>query len=193
MRCRKQKLRCLGGHPGARCVKANKECNFGKSEPNGAPETAGSGHEKGEEGESSGVVKTRLAHLESSVSNILAGLRTPRAAGGPHSYPALPSGSVPTYPGPSLPPADEPDGYGSLSALPYTNDAIGTLPQVPGSPGSHEVGQVRIGNSPEVNLISPYSHSSLQGVALRVTHDKGMRRMPHRNKGQEAEEELSFL
>lgn len=30
LRCRKQKLRCLGGRPCARCVKANKGCDFSK-------------------------------------------------------------------------------------------------------------------------------------------------------------------
>ena len=30
LRCRKQKLRCLGGRPCERCVKASKECDFGK-------------------------------------------------------------------------------------------------------------------------------------------------------------------
>ncbi|KAH7090833.1 hypothetical protein FB567DRAFT_300647 [Paraphoma chrysanthemicola] len=82
LRCRKQKLRCLGGRPCVRCVKANRECDFGKpgqapAAPNSGTNTNGSVAEDGD-----GVAaKARLEYLESSVANLLAGLHNPSTNG----------------------------------------------------------------------------------------------------------------
>lgn len=187
MRCRKQKLRCLGGQPCARCLKANKECNFGKSGPNATAGITDHGHQKGEQGESSNVVKARLEHLESSVANLLAGLQN-FDSGGPQSFDAVPSGSVPTLSNPPLPHVAETCDYGSFSTLPYDTD---TLPQMRESPNTQEMGQVRFGNSPEVNFISPYSQSSIHGLTPPTTERKETGGKSRRRKGEEAEERLA--
>lgn len=65
VRCRKQKLRCLGGWPCNRCSKAKVVCDFGRPGPGGG-----------------GAANARLEQLESSVANLLAGL----AGGGMGGY-----------------------------------------------------------------------------------------------------------
>jgi len=113
LRCRRQKLRCLGGYPCDRCARSKNDCEYGrpgventtsgygsmsshtlakadKGESSGRKRSTSkkesehgrdlsTGHETEAEGEASNV---RLAQLESSVANLLAGL-----AGGPSSYP----------------------------------------------------------------------------------------------------------
>lgn len=76
LRCRKQKLRCLGGWPCARCIKANRECDFGK--PGQHPIAAGGG---GSDADPEGA-SARLQHLESSVADLLAGLSRSGAGAG---------------------------------------------------------------------------------------------------------------
>lgn len=97
IRCRKQKLRCLGGTPCDRCLKANHPCEYLKAGSAGgsAPrkvkveqveeedtpskrQESSRGQEKKDDG------GERLGTLESSVANLLAGLagRSPGNAGG---------------------------------------------------------------------------------------------------------------
>ena len=68
-RCRRQKLRCLGGKPCARCVKTNNECDFGNpgqplTTPKSSTNTTGKVVADG----------AGLEQLESHAVNLLAGL-----------------------------------------------------------------------------------------------------------------------
>ena len=83
LRCRKQKLRCVGGYPCDRCVKSKNTCDFGRvsSASASAPGQRDSG--------GADVATARLEQLESSVANLLAGL-----AGGSGGHPpAFPNGA----------------------------------------------------------------------------------------------------
>ena len=83
LRCRKQKLRCVGGDPCDRCVKSKNPCDFGRPVPGGMT-TSQSRTSIGPE-----VATARLEQLESSVANLLAGL-----AGSNHSQaPNFPNGA----------------------------------------------------------------------------------------------------
>ncbi|KAJ5814476.1 hypothetical protein N7474_006253 [Penicillium riverlandense] len=157
-RCRKQKLRCLGGRPCVRCVKAKKECDFGKpgqasAAPNSSTTTNGKVVEDGD-----GVAaRARLEYLESRVANPLAGLHEPGASG------------TDLLPAPTAAPARTPATAPSIAPLaapvvaPVTAPAPAATPALlstSGPPMTQGLGQVRFGNSPEVNLISPHSYSS---------------------------------
>lgn len=63
LRCRKQKLKCIGGWPCNRCTKSKNVCDFGRP---------GMGPPAREGGTSE--ANARLEQLESSVANLLAGL-----------------------------------------------------------------------------------------------------------------------
>ena len=83
LRCRKQKLRCVGGDPCDRCVKSKNPCDFGRPAAGGVT-TSQSRTAMGPE-----VATARLEQLESSVANLLAGL-----AGSNHSQvPNFPNGA----------------------------------------------------------------------------------------------------
>lgn len=86
LRCRKQKLRCVGGYPCDRCVKSKHTCDFGRTTPasgsaSGARESGGGG------GGGADVATARLEQLESSVANLLAGLAGGSGGGHPPSFP----------------------------------------------------------------------------------------------------------
>jgi hypothetical protein len=90
LRCRKQKLRCLGGKPCARCIKADRECDFGKpgQQPGGLEDANGS---------KATLVRgasARLENLESSVANLLAGLSRPGIQQGSDTSGRIDDGAV---------------------------------------------------------------------------------------------------
>ena len=74
LRCRKQKLRCLGGYPCNRCTKSKNICDFGR--PGFGPSATRDSGSIGSAGGVGGVIESnsRLEQLESSVANLLAGL-----------------------------------------------------------------------------------------------------------------------
>ncbi|WWD16207.1 hypothetical protein CI109_100633 [Kwoniella shandongensis] len=72
LRCRKQKLKCIGGWPCNRCTKSKHVCDFG-TRPDG-----GYGGPSNRDGDSN----ARLEQLESSVANLLAGLSRSGAGAG---------------------------------------------------------------------------------------------------------------
>ncbi|WWC60802.1 uncharacterized protein I303_103378 [Kwoniella dejecticola CBS 10117] len=76
LRCRKQKLKCIGGWPCNRCTKSKNVCDFGRP---GLGPSAGAGTSSNiNPGDGSGAgtkeANARLEQLESSVANLLAGL-----------------------------------------------------------------------------------------------------------------------
>ncbi|KOS47919.1 hypothetical protein ACN38_g1123 [Penicillium nordicum] len=211
-RCRKQKLRCFGGQPCVRCVKANTECDFGKpgqgsAAPNSSTSTNGKVVEDGD-GVAAGA---RLEYLESRVANLLAGLDEPGASGAdplpaPAAAPAPTPATAPsiaplaapvaapvTAPAPALAPAADlpvpaPPTY---DATAFTNTATSALLSTSGPPTTQGLGQVRFGNSPEVNLISPHSYSSRpETISPSREYDAGGRR-EHKDNEEEAEERLA--
>ena len=77
LRCRRQKLKCVGGNPCERCVKSKNICDFGT--PGSSRGQHAEEKRKRKERESAVQVNSdnanaRLAQLESSVANLLAGL-----------------------------------------------------------------------------------------------------------------------
>ncbi|WVQ78436.1 hypothetical protein IAT38_000522 [Cryptococcus sp. DSM 104549] len=81
LRCRKQKLKCIGGWPCHRCTKSKNVCDFGRPPGSVYSLQARDSGASGGSGPSS-EANARLEQLESSVANLLAGL-----AGGGQSYP----------------------------------------------------------------------------------------------------------
>ncbi|KAJ5979535.1 hypothetical protein N7501_002877 [Penicillium viridicatum] len=206
-RCRKQKLRCFGGQPCVRCVKANKECDFGKpgqasAAPNSSTNTNGKVVEDGD-GVAAGP---RLEYLESRVAN-LAGLDEPGAsvadllpapAAAPAPTPATAPSRAPLAP-PVVAPVTAPAPAAALTApgpptyntTAFTNTATPALLSTSGHPTTQGLGQVRFGNSPEVNLISPHSYSSRpETISPSREYDAGGRGT-HRDNQEEAEERLA--
>lgn len=85
LRCRRQKLRCLGGNPCERCVKTSNICDFGRNEARPAADTRDTANPEGAANISSinvsapvvvrdGARAERLQQLETSVADLLAGL-----------------------------------------------------------------------------------------------------------------------
>jgi hypothetical protein len=81
LRCRKQKLKCVGGNPCDRCVKFVHTCDFQPTSTNVVP-VSSSRKDNGD----IGIATARLEQLESNVADLLAGL-----ARGVH--PTLPDGT----------------------------------------------------------------------------------------------------
>lgn len=178
-RCRRQKLRCLGGRPCARCVKANQECDFGK--PGQAPvaPNLGTGTDTNAEVFEDGCGRApggRLESLENRVAGLLAGLHkvpTPAAA------PFIP------LPAPVTAPA------ATYDTTPFTNPATSALLSTSDPPTTQGLGQVRFDNSPQVNFISPHSYSSQpETTSPSAEHDAGPHGK-HNHSEEEAEERLA--
>jgi hypothetical protein len=75
LRCRRQKLRCLGGYPCDRCTKSKNVCDFGKPGTVSVPQRESTaGIDTGELPAVGEGAHARLEQLESSVANLLAGL-----------------------------------------------------------------------------------------------------------------------
>jgi hypothetical protein len=209
-RCRKQKLRCFGGQPCVRCVKTNKECDFGKpgqasAAPNPSTNTNGKVVEVGD-GVAAGA---RLEYLESRVANLLAGLDEPGASGAdlvpaPAAAPAPTPATAPSIAplaapvvAPTAPaaaaaaaalPAPGPSTYDTTA---FTNTATPALLCPCGPPTTRGLGQVRFGNSPEVNLILPHSYSSRpETISPSREYDAGGRGK-HKDNEVEPEERLA--
>ncbi|WWD01078.1 hypothetical protein V866_008016 [Kwoniella sp. B9012] len=72
LRCRKQKLKCIGGWPCDRCTKSKNICDFGR--PGVAGNTSSSSSTNLLHGGNGSEANARLEQLESSVANLLAGL-----------------------------------------------------------------------------------------------------------------------
>ncbi|CAN9282759.1 unnamed protein product [Alternaria alternata] len=165
-RCRKQKLRCLGGRPCVRCVKASKECDFGK--PGQASPVSNSNNNTNTNGDvvedrHGAAARASLVRLEDSVTNLLAGLQN-TGTNGTDLFPALTaapdtvSSTVPvTAPAPAPAPPLEPSSY---HATALTNTATPALLSTSDPLTTQGLGHVRFGDSPEVNFISPHSYSS---------------------------------
>lgn len=216
-RCRKQKLRCLGGRPCARCVRANKECDFGKpgqasAAPNSSTNTDGKvvASEDGD-GVAAGA---RLEYLESRVANLLAagGLHEPGASGNdllpasaaapsptPATAPSIASLAAPvvapvTTPAPGRAPAaaalpaPRPPTYDTTA---FTNTTTPALLSTSGPPSTQGLGQVRFGDSPEVNLISPHSYSTRPETISPSEEYDAAGRGKHKDNEEEAEERLA--
>ncbi|WVN86579.1 uncharacterized protein L203_101746 [Cryptococcus depauperatus CBS 7841] len=75
LRCRKQKLKCIGGWPCNRCTKSKNVCDFGRPGMGPPPKLQGDS--------ASSEANARLEQLESNVANLLAGL----AGGNAGSFP----------------------------------------------------------------------------------------------------------
>jgi hypothetical protein len=212
-RCRKQKLRCFGGRPCVRCVKANKECDFGKpglvsAALNSSTNTNGKVVEDGD-GVAAGA---RSEYLDGRTANLLAGLDEPGAsradllpapAAAPTPTPATaPSTAALAAPvvAPATAPAPAPDPAAAALLAPgpptydttaFTNTATPALLSTSGPPTTLGLGQVRFGNSPEVNLISPHSYSSRpETISPSREYDAGGRGK-HKDNEEEAEERLA--
>lgn len=165
LRCRRQKLRCLGGNPCERCVRTSNVCDFGQTggrlgqatgdansaEPVSAPvagEDPAAAHDQGRD--------ERLKLLETSVANLLAGL------------------------------AEEPDlngqGYPHLEifheVVKHRKEPSRSAPSIPSSsstrlpPPTHvrPLDPIRIGTAPTHPIISPASthqgHHSISPAML---------------------------
>ncbi|OAG13414.1 hypothetical protein CC77DRAFT_1026712 [Alternaria alternata] len=166
-RCRKQKLRCLGGRPCERCVKASKECDFGKpGHASPVPNSNNNTNTNGDvvEDRHGAAARASLVRLEDSVTNLLAGLQN-TGTNGTDLFPALTaapatvSSTVPvTAPAPApAPPPLEPSSY---HATALTSTATTALLSTSDPLTTQGLGHVRFGDSPEVNFISPHSYSS---------------------------------
>lgn len=158
MRCRKQKLRCIGGNPCDRCVKSMNTCNFG-DESMTAP--MASSNPSAEE------ATARLQQLESSIADLLAGLARGSQSTLPNDNPLLrqfanpsqtilPSPPPPFSHQPALNPPILPTPSSSLSGPP-----VNTSTHFPGSVSSSQPEemlnpQVRFNTSPY--QISPIHH-----------------------------------
>ncbi|KAJ5378891.1 hypothetical protein N7509_012010 [Penicillium cosmopolitanum] len=197
--CRKQKLRCLGGRPCVRCVKANKECVFGKpgqasATPNSSTNTNGKVVEDGD-GVAAGA---RLEYLESRVPNLLAGLDEPGASGANGAAPTPPPApSLAPLAAPVVAPATAPaaalpaPGPPTYDTTAFTNTATIPLLSTTGPRTTQGLGQVRFGNSPEINLISPHSYSSRpETISPSREYDAGSRGK-HKDNEEEAKERLA--
>jgi hypothetical protein len=199
-RCHKQKLRCFGGQPCVRCVKDNKECDFAKpgqasAAPNPSTNTNGKVVAVGD-GVAAGV---RLEYLESRVADLLAGLDehgasgadllpAPAAAPAPTPAPARALARAPARAPAAALPASGPSTYDTTA---FTNTATPALLCPSGPPTTRGLGQVRFGNSPEVNLISPHSYSSRpETISPSREYDAGGRGK-HKDNEVEAEERLA--
>jgi hypothetical protein len=186
-RCRKQKLRCLGGRPCVRCVKANKECDFGK--PGQMPAAPNSSINMVEHGDGA-----RLEYLENR-----AGLDEPGASGAD----LLPAPATAASLAPLAAPVVTPvTAAVSAAALPvsgppiynttgFTNTATLALHSTSGPPTIQGLAQVRFGNPPEINLISPHSYSS-QPETISPSREYGAGgHGKHKDNEEEAEERLA--
>lgn len=215
LRCRRQKLKCLGGCPCDRCTKAKVECDFGQ--PGGVPTVR------------SGVVaaeaNARLQQLESSVATLLAGLSgsgsvkppvTVPAGGGffgeagvdPASFERRLSGATG-----AIAPFLTSDGRPNLPPLqPWRTDippplhvraveAPHRMDQLPAisaslSPDGQPVPQVRFSSSPNVVFSAPSfspSNAPSSGISPGSALSGGEREKKEKKlgKGQKAEERLA--
>ncbi|OCF39443.1 hypothetical protein I317_06767 [Kwoniella heveanensis CBS 569] len=214
LRCRKQKLKCIGGWPCNRCTKSKNVCDFGR--PGLGPPNR----------EGTTEANARLEQLESSVANLLAGL-----AGG-SAYPngemlhtfdpaqrraeKYPQDAQPYPPqktgdwAPSLPPPThvrpiDPPRVGAAPVAPPVNRTTQAL-----SPeGASQPNQVRFISSPNTTFfpgVSPSNISSngtgpspasaaMVGSASGPSHSNDISkeggRSRRKNKGQKAEERLA--
>lgn len=90
LRCRKQKLRCLGGNPCDRCIKSDSACEYGRSAGGSGTPHSSAKKVKTEPKDTSPLHKRgedkggndNLGLLESSVANLLAGLANGSPANG---------------------------------------------------------------------------------------------------------------
>lgn len=182
-RCRKQKLRCHGGRPCVRCVRASKECDFGKpGQASAALNSNTNTNGKVVEDRDGAAAGTRLECLESRVANLLAGLDEPGAsAANPLPAPAAaPAAGPPTH-----------DTTASHDTTAFTDTAPPALLSTSGPPTTQGLGQVRFGNSPEVNLISPHSYSSRPETISPSRECDAAGRGNHKDNKEEAEERLA--
>jgi hypothetical protein len=204
-RCRQQKLRCTGGKPCARCVKANKECDFGR--PGQAPATPNSSTNTGasvvEDGDGA-AAGARLDYLESRVVNLLAGLHRADAPvtdllPAPSAAPVSTSATATSTAPPAAPVVTALNGApaaASLAPRPSTYDTtalanIATPALLSTSAPPTTQGLVRFVNSPEVNFISPLSYSGRpETTSPSGDYDPGGRGHQKDNQN-EAEERLA--
>lgn len=218
LRCRRQKLRCLGGWPCDRCERAKQVCDFGKTaDPYLAPGRAAGALPDGINVAGS-EANTRLELLESNVARLLAGLagggvfRDPGAAPafhGQHGEGQNSSAAPPTRHGrqTSLN-VGEPWSSGGASLpqpthvrrveTPRTAD-VATSSGFQPSVSPDELNQhVRFGSTPNVTIISggvmtsPSNYSS--GISPNSMVGGGL--APERKrtgKGQKAEERLAAV
>ncbi|WVF71872.1 hypothetical protein IAT40_006682 [Kwoniella sp. CBS 6097] len=219
LRCRKQKLKCIGGWPCNRCTKSKNVCDFGR--PGLGPPNR----------EGTTEANARLEQLESSVANLLAGLASGNAYPNGemlHTFdPAqrraekYPQDDSQPYPpqkagdwAPSLPPPThvrpiDPPRVGAAPVAPpvnHVNPAGGSLALSPD--GASQPGQVRFTSSPNTTFfpgVSPSNISSngtgpspvsvpMVGGGPSHSNDMPPRETGasrRKNKGQKAEERLA--
>ncbi|CAN9241101.1 unnamed protein product [Alternaria alternata] len=196
-RCRKQKLRCLGGRPCERCVKAVKECHFGKPGGASAAPNSNTNTNKNDdvvEDRNGAAARASLVRLEDSVTNLLAGLHNTGTTNGtdllpaPTAAPATVSPVVPiTASAPALPPL----GLSTYHGTALTTTATPPLLSEPDPPTARGLGQVRFGDSPEVNFISPHSYSSQTETTSPSREHDARTASQHKDNENEGEERLA--
>ena len=179
--CRKQKLRCLGGWPCKRCTESGRTCDFGPQGFRASAAVSGPTSDP----------TARLAQLESSVANLLAGLSgQPMAPGNPARRDLVlpttdPQRSV--YLGSSArpappnaltsPPILAPNSVSPLANFQLTQDQ-------PADPSPDHRQQVRFIGTPN-NIVTE--------ISPRHTESEGSREVrPKKGKNQKAEDRLAL-
>ncbi|KAL1410967.1 hypothetical protein Q8F55_001910 [Vanrija albida] len=178
LRCRKQKLRCLGGWPCKRCVKSKNKCDFGG--PAGAP--GASAAARGPGGTDSAQ---RIENLEASVATLLAGMsgaasapfpptpfeeRASFGGGGERAPPQWSSGfdGAPA-PAPRFPRADVPLASPTTASgqhVHFGNSPYGIPPNT--SPGAYASSNSAFGPSPTAHAKSEAGASDTKKKDRRV-------------------------
>ena len=178
--CRKQKLRCLGGWPCKRCTESGRTCDFGPQGFRASAAVSGPTSDP----------TARLAQLESSVANLLAGLSGQSMAPGNPArrdlvLPTDPQRTV--YVGSSARPAPpnaltSPPILAPNSVSPLANFQLAQ--DQPADPSPDHRQQVRFIGTPN-NIVTE--------ISPRHTESEGSREVrPKKGKNQKAEDRLAL-
>ena len=182
IRCRQQKLRCPGGQPCARCVKADKECDFGRGN---------TGNIARPSNVTNGTALQREHERRATQACVRCRRQKLRCLGGRPCVRCVKASKECDFGRPGLAGTntraevgEDGDGIAAEGRLEYLESRVANLlaaslgpdvlpappaastPAIPAllstsdPPPTQGLGQVRFGNSPEVNFISPYSYST---------------------------------
>lgn len=215
LRCRRQKLRCLGGWPCDRCERAKQVCDFGKTaDPYLAPGRSAGGAVPEGINVAGSEANARLEQLESNVARLLAGLAGGAVLRGPDPTPTYQgesqNGEASTTRGARQASLNAAEPWSASNAnlprpthvrrieTPRTAESTVGGPVQP-SVSPEELSQhVRFGSTPNVTIISggvmtsPSNYSS--GISPNSIVGGGL--APERKrtgKGQKAEERLAAV
>ncbi|ODN75095.1 hypothetical protein L202_06311 [Cryptococcus amylolentus CBS 6039] len=205
LRCRRQKLKCIGGWPCDRCQKSKNECDFGR--PGMMPPREGHQPAPG-----SSEANARLEQLESSVANLLAGLASAPQTSYPksealHALEAVRRESLSANLDrkPSFPPPPEPSFNPNIPPPTHTRHldhprmgvGIG-YPSTSASPDDIPQHHVRFTSSPHQTFVqhgySPSNFSSNgtgPSPASTEAFPREEKKRPHSKMRQRAEERLA--